>query len=66
MHIVESVEAYRHPYGGRNYEYQSEDPYLAEVIAAVTIVGIQAQGIQAVAKHDVGNHRKPCGRPRSP
>ena len=37
----------RHPYGGRNYEYFSEDPYLTGILATEQVKGIQGQGIQA-------------------
>ena len=47
-----------YPYGGRNYEYQSEDPYLSGVMSVETIKGIQSQGIHANAKHFAGNEQE--------
>lgn len=48
----------RHPYGGRNYEYFSEDPYLTGTLATEQVKGIQAQGIQAQLKHLAGNEQE--------
>lgn len=48
----------RHPYGGRNYEYFSEDPYLTGALATEQVKGIQDQGIQAQLKHLAGNEQE--------
>ena len=48
----------RHPYGGRNYEYFSEDPYLTGTLATEQVKGIQAQGVQAQLKHLAGNEQE--------
>ncbi|MDI3330849.1 MAG: glycoside hydrolase family 3 C-terminal domain-containing protein [Micrococcus sp.] len=48
----------RHPYGGRNYEYFSEDPYLTGVLATEQVQGIQGEGIQAQPKHLAGNEQE--------
>ncbi len=46
----------RTPYGGRNHEYMSEDPYLTGVTATRQVLGIQANGkSHATPKHFVGN-----------
>ncbi|WP_181312978.1 beta-glucosidase family protein [Nocardioides campestrisoli] len=46
----------RTPYGGRNNEFFSEDPYLTGVLASRIIEGIQARKVsQATAKHFVAN-----------
>ena len=46
----------RTPYGGRNDEYFSEDPYLTGALASEVIKGIQAAKVsQATAKHFVAN-----------
>src|SRR3954451_25039902 len=48
----------RHPYGGRNYEYFSEDPYLTGTLATQQVKGIQDQGVQAQLKHLAGNEQE--------
>ena len=48
----------RHPYGGRNYEYFSEDPYLTGILATEQVKGIQDQGVQAQLKHLAGNEQE--------
>ncbi|MEE6283138.1 beta-glucosidase, partial [Georgenia sp. MJ170] len=48
----------RHPYGGRNYEYFSEDPYLTGALAIEQVEGIQDQGIHAQLKHLAGNEQE--------
>ncbi|MBB3043457.1 glycoside hydrolase family 3 C-terminal domain-containing protein [Nocardioides soli] len=46
----------RTPYGGRNQEYFSEDPYLTGALASQIVDGIQARRIsQATIKHFVAN-----------
>jgi Glycosyl hydrolase family 3 N terminal domain len=45
----------RHPYTGRAQEYQSEDPYLAGVVATEQTKGIQSRGTQAMIKHLAAN-----------
>src|SRR5690606_30781867 len=46
----------RTPYGGRNSEYLSEDPYLTGALATELIKGVQERGVsQATMKHFVAN-----------
>ena len=46
---------HRSPRGGRNFEYYSEDPYLAGVACCMVIRGIQDRGCTVELKHFVVN-----------
>lgn len=43
---------------GRNWEGFGADPFLAGVASALTIQGIQSQGVIACAKHYIGNEQE--------
>jgi len=50
------INIIRSPLNGRNFEYQSEDPYLVSRMAVSYIKGVQDQGVAACVKHYAANN----------
>jgi beta-glucosidase len=53
-----AVNINRVPQNGRNFEYLSEDPYLAGAVATQIVNGIQSQGVVATVKHFAANNQE--------
>ena len=52
------INTHRSPFGGRNFEYYSEDPYISGLMAGHTAQGMAKYGVYTYAKHFLLNEQE--------
>ncbi|MDO4741156.1 MAG: glycoside hydrolase family 3 N-terminal domain-containing protein, partial [Eubacteriales bacterium] len=58
MLLGPGVNMKRSPLCGRNFEYFSEDPYLAGELGSAYVLSLQEQGVSACVKHFAANNQE--------
>ena len=56
------VDIHRHPLGGRNFEYFSEDPLVVGMMACASARAIQREGVTPTVKHFAANNLEKARR----